>query len=56
LLVKKRDSFLLNAAFAVVILNLISRGQFSLFVVIYPNIFNIPDSPVFAVDRNVYWG
>jgi len=28
----KRDSFLLNAAFAVAILNLISRGHFSLFV------------------------
>lgn len=53
-LLVKRGFFLLNAAFAVAILNLISRGHFSL-LVIYPNILNIPDSSVFAVDYNLYW-
>jgi hypothetical protein len=52
----KRGSLLLNAAFAVVILNLISRGHISLFVVIYANILNIIDSPGFAADHDLYWG
>jgi formaldehyde-activating enzyme involved in methanogenesis len=52
----KSGFFLLNAAFAVATLNLISRGHFSLLVVIYPNILNNPNFPVFAVDRNLYWG
>jgi hypothetical protein len=54
-LLVKRGFFLLNAAFAVAILNLISRGHFSLLVVIYHNILNISDSPVFAVDHNRHW-